>query len=95
MAGYLVAHVDVTDPALFEEYRKQVPATIAVYGGKYIVRGGAIDVVEGEWRPKRLVMLEFPSIARAKEWYDSKEYAPLKAMRMKAARSEVLFVEGV
>ena len=95
MAAYAIAEVDVTDPAQFEEYRKLVPATIAQYGGKYLVRGGAVDSKEGGWTPKRLVVLEFPSMAQARKWYDSPEYAPVLAVRLKSARSRVLLVEGL
>lgn len=95
MAGYLIVDIEVTDPAAFEEYRKLVPATIAQYGGKYLVRGGAVQTVEGNWQPKRVVILEFPSVERAKQWYNSQEYAPLRAMRMKASKGSVLIVEGL
>jgi len=94
MAAYVVAEVEVTDPAVYEEYRKLVPSTIAKYGGKYLVRGGAVDVKEGGWQPKRLVVLEFASMAQAQKWYHSPEYAPALALRAKAARSKVLLVEG-
>ena len=94
MAGYLIAEIEVHDPALFEEYRKQVPATIARYGGKYLVRGGAVERKEGGWEPKRLVVLEFASIDQARKWSHSLEYAPALALRLKAARSKVLLVEG-
>ena len=95
MAAYVIAEVDVHDAALFEEYRKLVPATIAQYGGKYVVRGGACECKEGGWTPKRVVVLEFPTMARAREWYHSPEYAPALAMRLKAAKSRVIFAEGV
>ena len=95
MACYVIAEVDVQDAALFEEYRKIVPATIAQYGGKYVVRGGACESKEGGWTPKRMVVLEFPTMARAREWYHSAEYAPALAMRLKAAQSRVIFAEGV
>jgi len=95
MAAYVIAEVDVQDGALFEEYRKLVPATIAQYGGKYIVRGGATETKEGGWTPKRVIVLEFPTMARAREWYHSAEYAPALAMRLKAAKSRVILVEGV
>ena len=95
MAAYVIAEVDVQDNALFEEYRKLVPATIAQYGGKYIVRGGATETKEGGWTPKRLVVLEFPTMARAREWYHSTEYAPALAMRLKAAKNRMILVEGV
>jgi len=94
MAGYVVAEVEVTDSAVYEEYRKLVPATVAKYGGKYLVRGGAVERKEGGWEPKRLVVLEFASMDQARKWYASPEYAPALALRLKAARSKVLLVEG-
>ena len=95
MAAYVLADVDVSDPALFEEYRGKVSATIQQYGGRYIVRGGGAEVLEGEWQPHRMVVLEFPSLARAKEWYNSPEYKPLIALRQRAANTQVVLVEGV
>jgi uncharacterized protein (DUF1330 family) len=95
MAGYLIAEIEVHDPALFEEYRKQVPATIARYGGKYLVRGGATDTIEGGWAPARVVVLEFPSLEQARKWYHSPEYEPLLAMRLRAAKSKAILAEGV
>ncbi len=94
MAGYMIADVNVTDPAGFEEYRQLVSATIEAYGGRYIVRGGAVEPVEGEWNPRRLVVVEFDSVARAKEWYYSEEYAGPKAIRHSSARANAIFVEG-
>jgi uncharacterized protein (DUF1330 family) len=94
MAAYLIAEVDVTDAALFEEYRKRVPGTIAQHGGTYLVRGGSTETKEGGWEPKRLVVLEFPSMEQARKWYQSPEYAPALALRLKAARSKVVLVEG-
>ena len=95
MSAYAIVEVDVTDPALFQEYAKGVPATIAAYGGKYLVRGGAMESKEGDWAPKRVVVLEFPSMQQARKWYDSPEYKPLLAMRLKAANANLIFVEGV
>ena len=94
MSAYVVAEVEVTDPAVYEEYRKLAPATIAKYGGKYLVRGGTVETKEGSWQPKRLVVLEFASMDQARKWYHSPEYAPALALRAKAARSKVLLVEG-
>ena len=94
MSAYVVAEVEVTNPAVYEDYRKLVPATIAKYGGKYLVRGGTVEVKEGGWTPKRLVVLEFASMDQAQKWYHSPEYAPALAIRLKAARSKVLLVEG-
>jgi uncharacterized protein (DUF1330 family) len=95
MAAYVIAELDVTDPATFEEYRRLVPATIEKYGGRYLVRGGRVETVEGDRQPKRLVVLEFPSLERARAWYDSEDYRGPKALRMRSARTDVLFVEGV
>jgi len=94
VSAYVVAEVEVTNPAVYEDYRKLVPATIAEYGGKYLVRGGTVEVKEGGWTPKRLVVLEFASMDQAQKWYHSPEYAPALAIRLKAARSKVLLVEG-
>lgn len=95
MIGYVIAEIQVNDPVLFEEYRKLVPATIAKYGGKYLVRGGAIESKEGGWTPARVVVLEFPTIEQARKWYHSPEYAPALAIRLKAANAKVILVDGV
>lgn len=95
MAAYVIANVDVKDPALFEQYRKQVPETLARHGGKYLVRGGQHDTLEGGWMPSRLVVLEFPTIDQARRWYDCEEYREPKALRMKSALTDLVIVEGV
>jgi uncharacterized protein (DUF1330 family) len=95
MAGYIIADVQVTDPEAFEEYRKLVPATIAKYGGEYVVRGGRSEVLEGDWTPHRTVILRFDSFEKAKAWHDSEEYRIPKSMRHAAAISSVIVVEGV
>jgi uncharacterized protein (DUF1330 family) len=95
MPAYVIAEVTTTDQTLMDEYRKQVPATIAAYGGRFIVRGGSPDTREGDWKPARLVVIEFPSVEQARRWYDSEEYKEPKALRMKAARANVVIVEGV
>jgi uncharacterized protein (DUF1330 family) len=79
----------------YKEYAKRVPATIQQYGGKYLVRGGAVTPKEGGWSPKRVVVLEFPSMEQARKWYDSPEYAPVLAIRTRAASSKLILVEGV
>jgi len=94
MAAYVIANLNVHDAATFEEYRKQVPATIAKHGGRYLVRGGRMERVEGSWNPTRLVVLEFPSMEQARRWYDSEEYREPKAIRMKSAVTDAVFVEG-
>jgi uncharacterized protein (DUF1330 family) len=93
--AYVIADVDITDPKLFEEYRKLVPATIEKHGGRYVVRGGETDVREGDWHPRRLVIIEFPSMEKAKGWYASPEYAQPLAMRKRSSKSKIVFVQGV
>lgn len=95
MSAYLIVDIDIHDAAGLEEYRQQVPATVTKYGGRFIVRGGKYERLEGDWQPKRLVLLEFPSVEQAKRWYDSDEYRPLKAMRLKASNGNLILVEGV
>ena len=95
MAAYFIADVDITNSAGFEEYRKVVPATIEKYGGRFIVRGGKFELFEGQWQPKRLVILEFPSVEQAKRWYNSEEYRQPRALRFRTARTNLVLVEGV
>ena len=94
MSAYVIADVTVTDPVTMEEYRKHVPATLAKYGGRFLVRGGAHQTLEGTWKPTRLVVLEFPTLEAAHRWYDSEEYREPKAMRIKAGRTNLVIVEG-
>jgi uncharacterized protein (DUF1330 family) len=94
MAAYVIGEIDVTDPAVYDDYRKQVLATVTKYGGRFIVRGGKVEPLEGGWAPKRIVALEFPSMEQAQKWYRSPEYAPLIKLRQKAARGKLLLVEG-
>ena len=94
MPAYFIVDIDVTDPTAFEEYRKAVPATVEKYGGKFLVRGGRMEVVEGSWRPKRVVVTEFPSLEQAKRWYDSEEYREPKAIRLKASKANLIMVDG-
>jgi uncharacterized protein (DUF1330 family) len=95
MAAYVIVDIEVTDPARFAEYRQHVPTTLAPYGGRFLVRGGTHEVVEGSWRPRRLVVLEFPNLDAARRWYDSEEYREPKAIRVGASRANLVFVEGV
>jgi uncharacterized protein (DUF1330 family) len=94
MAAYVIVEVEVTDPATYEEYKKLTPATIAAYDGKFIVRGGAYETLEGDWQPNRMVLLEFPSVERAKEWWNSPEYTKAKAIRQRAANARMIVLEG-
>ncbi len=95
MAAYVLVDIRVEDPVQYEEYKKLAAPTVAVYGGRYVVRGGATETLEGEWTPNRFVVLEFPSVDRAKEWWASDEYRPARDMRYASATSQMIVVEGV
>ncbi len=95
MPAYVVVEVEVLDKERYETYKQMVPASLAAYGGRFVVRGGATETLEGDWAPKRLVILEFPSVERAKAWWGSQEYAEAKALRQATARTQMLVVEGV
>jgi uncharacterized protein (DUF1330 family) len=96
MAAYVIGElVDVTDSAGFEEYRRRVPATIERYGGRFIVRRGRMETLDGAWQPNGLVVIEFPTMEQANTWYDSAEYRELKALRRRTARITLVLVDGV
>ncbi|HUK58272.1 MAG TPA: DUF1330 domain-containing protein [Stellaceae bacterium] len=94
MAGYLIANLDITDPAKYDDYRQQVGKVVAQYGGRFLVRGGEMKVLEGKPAVKRLVVLEFPTVAAAQKFYDSPEYRPLIPLRKASTVSTVFLVEG-
>jgi len=94
MTAYVIAEVEVTDPAGYKPYTELVPATIALYGGRFLVRGAAAEVLEGDWPPRRRVIIEFPSMEAARAWWDSPEYAGPKAMRRAASRGRLVLLEG-
>ena len=94
--GYLVVESKVNDPVAYEEYKRLAQIAIAAHGGRYLVRGGAVDVLEGPWTaPQRLVIVEFDSVERAKKFYDSPEYRAARAARKDAADMNMLVVEGL
>jgi uncharacterized protein (DUF1330 family) len=95
MPAYVIVEVEVNDPVEYEEYKKLTPASIAAYNGKFVVRGGATEALEGNWNPQRIVVLEFPSVERAKEWWHSEEYAKAKSIRQRTANTKMLVVEGM
>ena len=95
MPAYLIANVAVKDAEAFREYAKATPAIIRQYGGKFLVRGGDLEVCEGEWNPTRLVVVEFESMEKAKQFYDSPEYAALKPLRQNSANTDWVFVDGI
>jgi uncharacterized protein (DUF1330 family) len=94
MPAYIIVEIDIVDPVGYEEYKKLAGATVEKYGGKYIVRGGKTEVLEGDWKPKRIVVLEFESAERAKEWLNCEEYREPRKMRHRTARTNMILVEG-
>jgi uncharacterized protein (DUF1330 family) len=95
MCAYVIVEIDIVDPAGYEEYKQLASATVEKYGGKYIIRGGAVETLEGDWNPKRIVVLQFDSIQRAKEWLNCDEYREPRKMRHRTARTRMIVVEGV
>ncbi|MGD8957730.1 MAG: DUF1330 domain-containing protein [Chromatiaceae bacterium] len=95
MPAYVILNIHVNDPDLFEEYKQLAPATIAAYGGRYLARGGKAEVLEGDWTPARVVILEFDSSDTAKVWINSPEYRAARLMRQQAATSHTILVEGI
>jgi uncharacterized protein (DUF1330 family) len=94
MPGYLIANIEVTDPAKFEQYREKVAPVIKQFGGRYLVRGGDLRRLEGNLPLRRLVVLEFPTLDAAQRFYDSPEYRPLLELRIASTRSDVVLVDG-
>jgi len=95
MSAYVIVEIDIVDPAGYEEYKKLAGPTVDKYGGKYIVRGGKADVLEGDWQPKRIVVLQFDSMQRAKDWLHCEEYREPRKMRHRTTRTNMILVEGV
>ena len=95
MSAYVIADINVHDPEKFEEYKKQAGPTSAEFGGKYLVRGGKLEALEGGWNPARFVIIEFPSVEKAKAWWNSQAYEGPKAIRQAAAKSNFIVVEGM
>ena len=91
----MVVDVYIDDPVAYEEYKSLTPAAIAAYGGRFVVRGGEAETLEGDWQPGRFVILEFESAERAREWWSSPEYARAKSLRQQSSRTEMILVEGV
>lgn len=95
MSAYVVLDVTVHNPDTYERYKELTPPSLAAYNGRYLVRGGAVEPLDGNWQPSRLVVLEFPSVAQARAWWESPEYAPAKALRQACARAQVVLADGV
>ena len=95
MAAYVIAEIDIFDPATFEQYRSKDGPSIEKYGGSFIVRGGTTEKVEGHWDPKRVVIIEFANMERARQWYQSPEYHEVINLRHQSAHTNLIFVEGL
>jgi uncharacterized protein (DUF1330 family) len=93
--AFVIANITIVDPVRYEDYRRMVPATLVPFGGRFVVRGGQTEVLEGEWRPARLVLLEFPSVERARAWWNSPEYAEARALRQATSTGTLIILEGV
>jgi uncharacterized protein (DUF1330 family) len=94
MPAYVIVDVAIHNAENYEEYKKLTPASLVPYGGKFIVRGGRAETLEGDWQPGRIVVLEFPSVEKAKQWWASEEYAPAKAIRQANAETKMIVVDG-
>jgi uncharacterized protein (DUF1330 family) len=95
MPAYIIVDIEVQDPVGYEEYKKLAGASVEKYGGRYVVRGGETEVLEGEWQPKRIVVLEFESMQRAKDWLNCEEYREPRKMRHRTARTNMILVQGM
>jgi uncharacterized protein (DUF1330 family) len=95
MAVYVIADLDVRDTAAFEPYRNAVPAVVAKHGGEYLARGGSTKIIEGDWRPGRLVLFRFPDRGSVEAFFDDPEYRPLKELRQRVSSADIVMVEGL
>lgn len=95
MPAYVVTEIEVIDKDRYEAYKQMVAPSIAAYGGKFLVRGGATETLEGTWSPQRFVIVEFASRAQAKAWWGSPQYAEAKALRQATARTQMIVAEGL
>ena len=94
MPAYIIVQVEIKDPERYADYRAMVPASLEHYGGRFLVRGGEVETLEGSWSPSRFVVLEFDSVKQAKRWWDSEEYREAKLLRQATAETEMIVVEG-
>jgi uncharacterized protein (DUF1330 family) len=94
MTAYIIVEVEVQDPVTYEGYKKLTPASLIPFNGKFIVRGGEVETLEGDWPAKRIVVLEFPSKELARQWWASEEYAPAKKIRQQTATTKMILIQG-
>jgi uncharacterized protein (DUF1330 family) len=95
MSAYVIVDVTITDPESYDEYKTLTPASLVPFDGKFVVRGGTSDTLEGEWNPGRIVVVQFPTVEQAKAWWASDLYAPAKAIRHRSADTKMIVVQGV
>ncbi|MEQ8362169.1 MAG: DUF1330 domain-containing protein [Cyclobacteriaceae bacterium] len=95
MPAYVIVDIEITDAKEYEEYKKHTPGSLVPYDGKFLTRGGAVENLEGDWKPKRLVIVEFPSMEKAKAWWNSPEYAPAKLIRQRASNTQMIVADGI
>ena len=95
MPAYVIVDIDVTDPERYEQYKAATPATLEAAGGRFLVRGGEVTILEGDWQPSRLVVLEFENLAAAERWYESAAYQAAKKLREGGARMRMVAVKGL
>ncbi len=95
MSVYVIVNIDIQDAAAYEAYKAAAPALIRKHGGEYLARGGASEVLEGEWVPSRIALLKFPDLAAVKAFLSDPEYQPLRALRHRVAHTQMVAVEGV
>ena len=95
MAAYVIVEIRIEDPVRYEDYKKMASQSIAAHGGSFLVRGGAVESLEGGWVPSRMVVLQFPTAKQAKEWWSSADYGPAKKLRHETATTKMILVEGL
>lgn len=95
MPAYVIVEIEVTDPQTYEGYKKLTPGTLALFDGKFVVRGGQTETLEGDWKPNRIVVVEFPSMEKARAWFTSPEYTAARKIRQQASRGKMILVEGI
>lgn len=94
MPAYIISDIEIRDAEAFEQYKQLSPPSVAKYGGRFVIRGGAMERIEGEWAPRRIAMLEFPDMETARRWVDSPEYAEARKVRQASATSSLILVDG-
>lgn len=95
MPAYVIVNIAVQDPVRYEDYKRLAQQAVAAYGGKYLARGGAVETLEGEWSPTRLVILEFPTLEQARNWWGSPEYLPARQIRQGCASTQMVITQGL